>query len=155
MSKHIRPGIGKTQLLERYVWWQLKAGLAFHFGRSTQKDHNLRGHTRNKFGLLRWHSARQCVQLPVAPALPLLSPQEEPREFLLLCKLPLPKKIPLPIPHSSLPSPSPLRPDPPADWLPGAERGRLLPAHEHARRNRSRRGPAAPTGTGDPARTSH
>src|ERR1700736_897891 len=34
MSKHIRPGIGKTLLLERYVWWQLKAGLAFHFGRS-------------------------------------------------------------------------------------------------------------------------
>jgi hypothetical protein len=31
--KHIRPGIGKTLLLERYVWWLLKAGLAFHFGR--------------------------------------------------------------------------------------------------------------------------
>ena len=33
MSKHVRPGVGKTLLLERYVWWQLKAGFAFHFGR--------------------------------------------------------------------------------------------------------------------------
>src|SRR5215831_17472812 len=37
MSKHIRPGIEKTLLLERYVWWQLKAGLAFHFGRSIKR----------------------------------------------------------------------------------------------------------------------
>src|SRR4029077_18572381 len=37
MSKHIRPGIGKTLLLARYVWWQLKAGLAFHFGRSIKR----------------------------------------------------------------------------------------------------------------------
>src|SRR6266403_607736 len=37
MSKYIRPGIGKTLLLERYVWWQLKAGLAFHFGRSIKR----------------------------------------------------------------------------------------------------------------------
>src|SRR6267378_5984630 len=37
MSKHIRPGIGKTLLLERYVWWQLKTGLAFHFGRSIKR----------------------------------------------------------------------------------------------------------------------
>ena len=35
------PGIGKTLLLERYVWWQLKAGLAFHFGRSFKKDHKV------------------------------------------------------------------------------------------------------------------
>ena len=37
MSKHIRPGIEKTLLLERYVWWQLKAGLAFQFGRSIKR----------------------------------------------------------------------------------------------------------------------
>ena len=85
----------------------------------------------------------------------LLSPQEERRECLLLCKLPLPKKITFRSPTLTLPSPSPLRPDLPAGWLAGAERGVLLSAHEHARRNRSRRGPVAPTGTGDPARTSH
>jgi len=65
------------------------------------------------------------------------------------------KKNYVPMPHSTLPSPSPLRPDLPADWLAGAERGVLLSAHEHARRNRSRRGPVARTGTGDLARTSH
>src|SRR5260370_38349867 len=37
MSKHIGPGVGKTLLLERYVWWQPKAGLAFHFGRSIKR----------------------------------------------------------------------------------------------------------------------
>ena len=37
MSKHIRPGIGKMLLLERYILWQLKAGLAFHFGRSIKR----------------------------------------------------------------------------------------------------------------------
>jgi hypothetical protein len=33
MSKYVRPGTEKekTLLLERYVWWQWKAGLAFHF----------------------------------------------------------------------------------------------------------------------------
>src|SRR5262249_36248164 len=36
MSKHVRQGIGRTLLLER-VRWQLKAGLAFHFGSSIKR----------------------------------------------------------------------------------------------------------------------
>jgi hypothetical protein len=36
------------------------------------------------------------------------------------------KKNYVPMPHSTLPSPSPLRPDLPGDWLAGAERGVLL-----------------------------
>jgi hypothetical protein len=49
--------------------------------------------------------------------------------------------------------PTRVRPHPPADWLGGAERGVLLSAHEHALRNRSRRGQTAPSGTEGPART--
>src|SRR6266404_720745 len=37
MPENVRQGIGKPLLLERYVWWQLKAGLAFHFGRSIKR----------------------------------------------------------------------------------------------------------------------
>jgi hypothetical protein len=29
MPDDVRPGIGQALLLERYVWWQPKAGLAF------------------------------------------------------------------------------------------------------------------------------
>jgi hypothetical protein len=28
MAEDVRPGMGQTSSLERYVWWQLKAGLA-------------------------------------------------------------------------------------------------------------------------------
>src|ERR1700751_3828735 len=41
-----------------------------------------------------------------------------------------------------------------AAWIARTERGVLFSVHMHALRNRSRRGPTVPFGTGDPARTS-
>ena len=41
MSKHVRPGIGKTLLLERYVWWQSKAGLRIGYARVSTDDQTL------------------------------------------------------------------------------------------------------------------
>src|SRR6266853_6720048 len=77
MSKHIRPGIGKTLLLERYVWWQLKAGLAFHFGRSIKRIITMCGRYRR-------------------------TTQEE--ELARLYHIPIPKQTDLPISYNIAPS---------------------------------------------------
>ena len=77
MSKHVRPGIEKTLLLERYAWWQLEAGLAFHFGRSIKR-----------------------IITYVRP----LSSNNQEEELARLYHIPIPKQTDLPISYNIAPS---------------------------------------------------